>query len=106
MAYTPITVRTTMPADDADAGGQELYGVDSAEVYLTCSAGSGTACLIQRGPAGKWRQYGPSWTVDATQAGQQVSRVQVPRERWLYQILVTGGPTITDAYLVGATRGR
>ena len=106
MAYQSITVRTTMPADGTDAGGQELYGVDSAEIYLTCSSGSGTACLIQKGPAGKWRQYGPTWTVDTTQTGQQVSRINVPRERWTYQILVTGGPTIDDAYIVGATRGR
>ena len=106
MSYLPITVRTSMPGDGADAGGQELYGVDTAEVYLTCSNGTGTACLIQRGPAGKWRQYGPSWTVDTSQAGQQVQRIAIPRDRWLYQILVTGGPTIDEGYIVGENRGR
>lgn len=104
MAYSTITPKTSMPADNA--AGVELRGYDSAEVFLKCSAGSGTACLIQKGPGGIWHQRGPSWTVDATTAGQQVGRISIPWDAWEYQILITGGPTIDSAYLVGVNHGR
>lgn len=109
MAYVEITPVTSMPADGA--AGKELAGFDACEVSLDCSAGTGTACLIKKGPggtggAGKWRQYGPSWTVDNTTAGQQVPRFKIPRDKAEYGVLITGGPTIDACYLEGTGHGR
>ena len=105
MAYDPITPVTSMPADDDDANSQVLEHYDVAHCHVYASAGTGTAALIVKDPAGRWVQAGPSWSVAATQAGREVARIQIPRTALRYKLLVTGGPTLGTAYLVGHRYG-
>lgn len=108
MAYPTITPVTSIPADDDDANSQELQYADVAHchVYVANGGGTGTAALLVKDPKGRWVQAGPSWSVAATQAGREPGRIQIPRDKRLYKILVTGGPTLADCYLVGCSYGR
>jgi len=106
MAYDTITPVTSMPADDDDANSQVLEHYDVAHCHVYATAGTGTAALIVKDPKGRWVQAGPSWAVAATQAGREPGRIQIPREKLLYKILVTGGPTLGACYLVGRNYGR
>lgn len=104
MAYPTITPVTSMPADGADADGIKLDTYDMALAMVYASAGSGTATLIMRDPAGRWIAAAPSWTVDTTVAGRALARFKIWRNAipgTLWQILVTGGPTLDPCYLVG-----
>ena len=71
----------------------------------TATCDDGTAALIVKDPAGRWVQAGPSWSVAATQAGREVARIQIPRTALRYKLLVTGGPTLGTAFLVGHRYG-
>lgn len=105
MSFDTITPVTSMPSDNDDANSQELQHYDVAHCHVYASAGTGTAALIVKDPAGRWVQAGPSWSVAATQPGREVGRIQIPRTALRYKILVTGGPTLGACYLVGHRYG-
>ena len=78
MAY-PTLIPVTDDLDELPAaldGQVNLKYSSGADVYV--DGGNGVYCLIQRFE-GVWRQYGPEWTLPATDGGGDVARMAVPK---------------------------
>ena len=106
MAYPTIIPATSMPSDGDESNSIELQHYDMLLAHVYTASGTGTAAVIMMDPGGRWVQFGPSWSVAATQAGREVARIAIPRDKRRYRLLVTGGPTLSDSYLIGCNLGR